>query len=143
VCTHGSEHYAEVYFHSRPSATNTTRLQRVPHRLPQTSCSGAPMDDTRPVKRIRQACEPCRRKKSKCSGERPTCSTCWRLEQHCFYHGEPLQPARYSAEILQNAPIASYSLSPSQAPSDRPSLVVVPGLGSNRKRLIVIRIIAW
>lgn len=50
------------------------------------------MSYERPAKRIRQACEQCRRKKSKCSGERPVCSTCWRLEQQCFYHGEPLQP---------------------------------------------------
>jgi hypothetical protein len=49
------------------------------------------MSDDRPAKRIRQACEQCRRKKSKCSGDRPVCSTCWRLEQNCYYNGEPLQ----------------------------------------------------
>lgn len=50
------------------------------------------MSYERPAKRIRQACEQCRRKKSKCSGEKPVCNTCWRLEQHCYYNGEPLQP---------------------------------------------------
>ncbi|KZL76610.1 c6 transcription factor [Colletotrichum incanum] len=44
------------------------------------------MDDTRYAKRARQACEPCRRKKSKCPGERPTCSFCERLGQHCVYN---------------------------------------------------------
>ncbi|KAE8375415.1 hypothetical protein BDV26DRAFT_14948 [Aspergillus bertholletiae] len=33
----------------------------------------------------RQACEPCRRKKSKCPGERPVCSFCQRLNQQCVY----------------------------------------------------------
>ncbi|KAH8673290.1 hypothetical protein BX600DRAFT_547061 [Xylariales sp. PMI_506] len=55
------------------------------------------MNHERPPKRTRQACEPCRRKKSKCSGDRPVCSTCNRLGQQCFYPREPplppLQPA--------------------------------------------------
>ncbi|KAL4877463.1 hypothetical protein BJY04DRAFT_198009 [Aspergillus karnatakaensis] len=44
--------------------------------------------DGRARKRTQQACEPCRRKKSKCSGERPTCSTCTRLGHRCFYKME-------------------------------------------------------
>ncbi|KAJ9144151.1 Zn(II)2Cys6 transcription factor [Pleurostoma richardsiae] len=44
------------------------------------------MDDARQTKRARQACEPCRRKKSKCPGERPTCSFCERLGQQCVYN---------------------------------------------------------
>ncbi|KAH6644655.1 hypothetical protein C7974DRAFT_25537 [Boeremia exigua] len=36
-------------------------------------------------KRARQACENCRRKKSKCTGERPDCSCCVRLRQKCVY----------------------------------------------------------
>ncbi|KAI7764836.1 hypothetical protein LZL87_004041 [Fusarium oxysporum] len=43
------------------------------------------MEDTRPTKRARQACEPCRRKKSKCPGEKPICSYCERLGQICVY----------------------------------------------------------
>ncbi|KAI6711761.1 C6 transcription factor [Diplocarpon mali] len=38
-----------------------------------------------PAGRIRQACQNCRRKKSKCPGERPDCSTCSRLQQKCIY----------------------------------------------------------
>ncbi|KAJ3524549.1 hypothetical protein NM208_g10269 [Fusarium decemcellulare] len=33
----------------------------------------------------RQACEPCRRKKTKCTAERPTCSYCKRLKIQCSY----------------------------------------------------------
>ncbi|KAH8890453.1 hypothetical protein GQ53DRAFT_721685 [Thozetella sp. PMI_491] len=39
----------------------------------------------RPAKRTRQACKPCRRKKSKCNGEKPSCSLCRRLRQECYY----------------------------------------------------------
>ncbi|KAE8130929.1 hypothetical protein BDV38DRAFT_290947 [Aspergillus pseudotamarii] len=35
--------------------------------------------------RSRQACEPCRRKKSKCTAERPVCSFCERLNVQCVY----------------------------------------------------------
>ncbi|KAJ5509821.1 hypothetical protein N7527_011964 [Penicillium freii] len=37
------------------------------------------------LKRTRQACGPCRRKKARCPGEKPTCSLCHRLGQHCSY----------------------------------------------------------
>ncbi|KAE8349668.1 hypothetical protein BDV28DRAFT_140745 [Aspergillus coremiiformis] len=42
----------------------------------------------RPAKRVRQACEPCRRKKAKCPGEQPVCSLCARLQQRCAYSEE-------------------------------------------------------
>ncbi|PKX89883.1 Zn(II)2Cys6 transcription factor domain-containing protein, partial [Aspergillus novofumigatus IBT 16806] len=38
------------------------------------------------VQRTRQACAPCRRKKARCPGERPTCSLCQRLGQRCSYN---------------------------------------------------------
>jgi hypothetical protein len=44
----------------------------------------------RPPKRTRQACEPCRRKKSRCPGEQPVCSHCARLSQECSY--APIRP---------------------------------------------------
>ena len=37
------------------------------------------------IKRSRQACDPCRRKKSRCTGEKPVCATCRRLKQECSY----------------------------------------------------------
>ncbi|KAH7363796.1 hypothetical protein BKA65DRAFT_122525 [Rhexocercosporidium sp. MPI-PUGE-AT-0058] len=46
------------------------------------------MSSERPAKRIRQACEPCRRKKSRCPGEKPVCSHCARLHQNCYYADE-------------------------------------------------------
>jgi len=42
---------------------------------------------TKVRKRIREACEPCRRKKSRCTGEKPVCSLCARLAQTCTYAG--------------------------------------------------------
>ncbi|KAF1738749.1 hypothetical protein CRV24_000677 [Beauveria bassiana] len=43
--------------------------------------------------RTRQACEPCRRKKTKCTAERPTCSFCQRLNVQCVYLPRGLSPA--------------------------------------------------
>ncbi|KAJ5772884.1 hypothetical protein N7457_007780 [Penicillium paradoxum] len=43
-------------------------------------------------KRVRQACEPCRRKKAKCPGEQPICSLCARLRQQCLYADERRRP---------------------------------------------------
>ncbi|KAJ5206541.1 hypothetical protein N7491_002843 [Penicillium cf. griseofulvum] len=37
------------------------------------------------LKRTRQACGPCRRKKARCPGEKPSCSLCHRLGQRCSY----------------------------------------------------------
>ncbi|OHE98475.1 hypothetical protein CORC01_06266 [Colletotrichum orchidophilum] len=64
------------------------------------------MDDARYAKRARQACEPCRRKKSKCPGERPTCSYCERLGQQCVYNapgGEvpDSQLSRHNREMVR------------------------------------------
>jgi hypothetical protein len=36
-------------------------------------------------KRIRQACLNCRKKKVRCTGEKPVCSFCLRLKQDCEY----------------------------------------------------------
>lgn len=38
-----------------------------------------------PSRRTAEACEPCRRKKSRCSGEKPTCGHCARLGYVCSY----------------------------------------------------------
>ncbi|KAH6681569.1 hypothetical protein B0J14DRAFT_217803 [Halenospora varia] len=46
------------------------------------------MPPERTPKRVRQACEPCRRKKSKCPAEKPACSCCTRLGQQCVYPNE-------------------------------------------------------
>ncbi|PWY65934.1 hypothetical protein BO83DRAFT_440241 [Aspergillus eucalypticola CBS 122712] len=49
------------------------------------------------LKRIRQACANCRRRKTKCSGERPICFHCRRNKHSCIY--EP-----YSVTINDNPP---------------------------------------
>ncbi|KAE8348972.1 hypothetical protein BDV28DRAFT_142243 [Aspergillus coremiiformis] len=45
------------------------------------------------LKRTRQACGPCRRKKARCPGEKPICSLCQRLGQRCTY-GSQAAPSR-------------------------------------------------
>ena len=60
------------------------------HPATPASSSSAQKKRTR---RVLQACENCRRKKTRCPGERPRCSTCSRLGQSCRYpvldsHGE-------------------------------------------------------
>lgn len=39
----------------------------------------------KPVTRVIQACGNCRRKKSRCNGQRPKCKTCSRLGHECIY----------------------------------------------------------
>ncbi|KAI2703446.1 transcriptional regulator family: Fungal Specific TF [Penicillium roqueforti] len=55
------------------------------------------MIDSGGIKRIRQACANCRRKKTKCTGDRPICSHCRRNHLACIY--EP-----YSATLAENPP---------------------------------------
>lgn len=61
----------------------------------------------RGTRRVLQACENCRRKKTRCPGERPRCSNCTRLRQHCQYPNAELQvhsdgPAQSSIRTLEN-----------------------------------------
>ncbi|KAF9425998.1 hypothetical protein BGZ94_007031 [Podila epigama] len=48
---------------------------------------GHATDDTTPVKRKRltQACDPCRKKKIKCDGIKPSCANCAKLDINCTY----------------------------------------------------------
>ncbi|KAJ5832943.1 hypothetical protein N7474_001254 [Penicillium riverlandense] len=66
----------------------------------------------RPAKRVRQACEPCRRKKAKCPGEQPVCSLCARLRQPCLYADERRRSTAPEEISRSNAPDArgSYAL---------------------------------
>ncbi|KAJ5671765.1 hypothetical protein N7507_000892 [Penicillium longicatenatum] len=61
----------------------------------------APIDE-RPSKRARQACEPCRRKKSRCPGEKPICSYCERLGQKCIYAGEAVEEGSDFAKNMED-----------------------------------------
>ncbi|ENH73528.1 hypothetical protein FOC1_g10009021, partial [Fusarium oxysporum f. sp. cubense race 1] len=55
------------------------------------------------IRRSRRACEPCRRKKSKCTGERPICSFCERLQLPCKYaaRGSSSQDSTTKAQKAQ------------------------------------------
>ncbi|CZT08259.1 related to C6 transcription factor [Rhynchosporium graminicola] len=69
------------------------------------------MSSERPAKRIRQACDPCRRKKSRCPGEKPVCSHCARLQQNCYYADERPENDRVSVtpspQVAQHRPTSS------------------------------------
>ncbi|CZR52279.1 uncharacterized protein PAC_02156 [Phialocephala subalpina] len=61
--------------------------------------------DPDPIRRTRQACVNCRRKKSKCPGEKPQCSICKRLDQSCSYEAmepPPRKRPRVEAEIVSS-----------------------------------------
>lgn len=50
--------------------------------------------------RSKQACESCRHKKIKCSGERPMCSQCRDFEQDCYYEsGKRDQEQKYGPSL--------------------------------------------
>lgn len=48
----------------------------------------------RGTKRVLQACDNCRRKKTRCPGEKPECSNCTRLSQSCQYSGSDFDDDR-------------------------------------------------
>ncbi|CAI7665939.1 unnamed protein product [Penicillium bialowiezense] len=54
------------------------------------------------LKRTRQACDRCRRKKARCPGEKPECSLCQRLGQSCSY--EPQSSTRAKFQKTAAAP---------------------------------------
>lgn len=58
------------------------------------------------IKRIRQACSNCRRRETKCSGEKPQCVNCRRIKRSCHY--EPYSATSTSAALatLQSAQIS-------------------------------------
>ncbi|RVX67964.1 hypothetical protein B0A52_08374 [Exophiala mesophila] len=61
------------------------------------------MNESREAKRVRQACLNCRRKKSRCSGEKPVCSFCARLKQECSYDDGPIHASMTSANEINLA----------------------------------------
>ncbi|KAL6705200.1 hypothetical protein ACN47E_007160 [Coniothyrium glycines] len=69
------------------------------------------MSDGRENKRVRQACANCRRKKTRCSGERPICAFCARLGQECQYIDDyPLDAAvaiSFGPALEENARLAA------------------------------------
>ena len=62
------------------------------------------MEDGPETKRARQACQNCRRKKVRCSGERPSCAFCTRLKQSCLWgdREDAARPGELSAYSSTN-----------------------------------------
>ncbi|KAI8943402.1 hypothetical protein NX059_001414 [Plenodomus lindquistii] len=60
-------------------------------------------------KRVRQACANCRRKKTRCSGERPICAFCARLGQPCHYTDD-FYPDPAASGYLGPSPQENYRL---------------------------------
>ncbi|EXJ77046.1 hypothetical protein A1O3_10204 [Capronia epimyces CBS 606.96] len=63
------------------------------------------MAESREAKRVRQACQNCRRKKTRCSGEKPVCSFCARLKQDCLWD-EVSTAALYTSNVNLAARVA-------------------------------------
>lgn len=85
-------------------------LQQICRKVPKME----PSSKTR--KRVREACENCRRKKGRCPGEKPTCSLCARLGQICVYAGDICDSSllegardRSESEVEQHSNSASRS----------------------------------
>ncbi|KAH6961816.1 fungal-specific transcription factor domain-containing protein [Ilyonectria sp. MPI-CAGE-AT-0026] len=69
-----------MFLHHPPSTQQTA-----PRNMRRKMTMEQDDDYYRFSKRTRQACINCRRKKVRCSGDRPTCTYCARLHQKCFY----------------------------------------------------------
>ncbi|RAL04082.1 putative C6 transcription factor [Aspergillus ibericus CBS 121593] len=82
----------------------------------------------RPAKRVRQACEPCRRKKAKCPGEQPVCSLCSRLNQRCAYAAEHRRSLTAGLAV-------SGEPTPAPSSSERISQVLEERLGNLEARM--------
>ncbi|PYH96777.1 C6 transcription factor [Aspergillus ellipticus CBS 707.79] len=83
----------------------------------------------RPAKRVRQACEPCRRKKAKCPGEQPICSLCARLNQTCAYAGE------HRRSLTNSLSIAGEPVSAPSSSENRISQILEERLGNLEARM--------
>lgn len=59
--------------------------------------------DRREPKRARQACLNCRRKKARCSGEKPVCAFCARLKQACEWDTASNETASKSTPAIRRA----------------------------------------
>ncbi|KAJ0423054.1 hypothetical protein BJY00DRAFT_299973 [Aspergillus carlsbadensis] len=71
--------------------------------------------ESRNLKRIRQACASCRRRKSRCSGERPVCLQCRRTRNSCVY-----EPYSVTPELLQRISLIESRLAELSSPAAPP-----------------------
>ncbi|CAG8040287.1 unnamed protein product [Penicillium salamii] len=85
------------------------------------------MIDSGGIKRIRQACANCRRKKTKCTGDRPICSHCRRNRLACVY--EP-----YSATVAEN-PVANPTIPLTSAANNLNNVELLQRISTIESRL--------
>ena len=76
-------HRHQNQLHSLPQAPKVA-IPRLP-RDPESALPPGPMREGFDKTRVSHACEPCRTRKSKCSGERPVCTHCKEYKLRCIY----------------------------------------------------------
>lgn len=72
----------------RSAASESNRAQAAKIAIPRLKkTTDAVSNSARSSRRhrVNHACEPCRQRKTKCSGERPTCTHCQDFKITCFY----------------------------------------------------------
>ncbi|EIN07105.1 hypothetical protein PUNSTDRAFT_144661 [Punctularia strigosozonata HHB-11173 SS5] len=115
-------------YSSGSSSSSSTRCSR------QSSSAGeSPMDwpvqntyvfaddiDYSPRRRTRIACETCRTRKAKCSGDEPTCERCTQRGLTCVYVRErkPRGPGRHSSRGAQDHTVAPSEADPASDSAD-------------------------
>ncbi|KAF5646893.1 zn 2cys6 transcription factor [Fusarium sp. NRRL 25303] len=77
------------------------------YQCPVIYAMGSNVDTYFPVQRIAQACLQCRRKKCRCTGDRPVCGQCGRLNIDCVY---PVEAPRRLAPRQQRIHSASIAI---------------------------------
>lgn len=75
--------------HQRAPKVAIPRLQRGPEIAPSVA---SPLADEKA--RVNHACEPCRHRKTKCSGDRPSCKHCEDFKIACFYADRKREKSR-------------------------------------------------
>ncbi|KAK6706844.1 hypothetical protein SNK04_007859 [Fusarium graminearum] len=92
---------------------------------------------------VRRACESCRRKKTKCTGEKPICSFCERLHQDCVYLPRNRETVRRKRRASRSDRVVNYDgqdinelLGPGAASSSAGSVFTPDSLPRQRNRRV-------
>jgi hypothetical protein len=106
------------------------------HSAPSTASANAAPPQQRPIRfvtnhdgpyakrrRINSACLTCRRKKTRCSGERPVCGTCTQNKHECAGYGEDTSPTEVTKDGKKTGARGSFS---SSAPATKVKQEAVP-----------------
>ncbi|PTD09615.1 hypothetical protein FCULG_00008870 [Fusarium culmorum] len=92
---------------------------------------------------VRRACESCRRKKTKCTGEKPVCSFCERLHQDCVYLPRNRETVKRKRRASRSDRVVNYDgqdinelLGPGAASSSAGSVFTPDSLPRQRNRRV-------